>query len=158
MNMRILFSLALSALFISACGEGDQSGQETTGEARDAAEHWESIMAVHDEVMPKMSNINRISRELRTYAEQHPDMPAGRREKIETTVRELSEAEEGMWEWMNQAPRQYKELREEESEEALAQFLEEQQAVIDKVRANILQAIEDGEKLLSELQSGQKEQ
>lgn len=159
MKMRIFISLALLGLITSACGGAGQSGQESNDSAQDSsAEQWEDIMAVHDEVMPKMSDMNRISRELREYAEQHPDMPAERREKIESTVRELSEAEEGMWEWMNQAPQQYKKLREEGSGEALDQFLEEQQAVIDKVRKNILQAIEDGEKLLSELQSGQKEQ
>jgi len=158
MNIRTLISTILLGILFAACNGESSSTRENNGAQDPAAEKWESIMAVHDEVMPKMSSINQISRKLRAYAEQHPDMPAERREEIESTVQQLSEAEEGMMKWMSQAPSQYKKLREEKSEEALMQFLEEQEAVIKKVRANMLQAIDDGKALLSTLQPDQKEQ
>jgi len=150
--MKNLFSILIcTVLFLSfSCKEEKKAPEGPT--------QMKKVMAIHDEVMPKMSSINQISRKLRAYAEQHPDMPAERREEIESTVQQLSEAEEGMMKWMSQAPSQYKKLREEKSEEALMQFLEEQEAVIKKVRANMLQAIDDGKALLSTLQPDQKEQ
>ena len=57
-----IFLFLLIALAFSACNT-EQSAQEKL---------WDEMMAVHDEVMPKMGDLNRLSRNIRAQLDTVP--------------------------------------------------------------------------------------
>lgn len=107
-------------------------------------------MAVHDEVMPKMSEINRLSRSLRDYKENQETIDPQAEQRIDAAIQELSTAEERMWDWMNNL-KQLDGLREQQSHEEIMNYLNEEKTAIDQVRDEMMSAIEEAEKLTDEL-------
>ncbi|MCR9053196.1 MAG: hypothetical protein ACE362_10695 [Phaeodactylibacter xiamenensis] len=84
--MRTTFQMMWGIMLLSmlaACAKAPQQ------EGSSLSDDWSAMMAVHDEVMPKMSNIARLKKQL----------------KGDTTARsmvlELTKAEDAMWEWMH---------------------------------------------------------
>lgn len=114
---------------------------------------WEEVMAIHDEVMPKMSSINRLSRTLRDYIEQTDSIPAEQRQRLEAGIQQLQSADEQMWEWMNNL-KQLDGLREEMDHAAILNYLATQKEAIETVRQSMETAIDQGEKLVKELPEG----
>ncbi len=150
----------LAGLSFTACGGGNQgSHSEDPVAGQHAAEEqkWDEVMVVHDEVMPKMSEINRISRALRQRLDEENSIPSDLRQQAEQAVQQLTVAEEAMWEWMNNI-RQLDALRESKNHEEIIQYLDDEQARISKVRDAMLSSIESGEKVLNQIQSDHGEQ
>ncbi|MEZ4983421.1 MAG: hypothetical protein R2795_00015 [Saprospiraceae bacterium] len=86
MNIKhIIFSLAFISFF-SACG---QTGNKTATPPKDLTTLWEEMMVVHDEVMPKMSDITRLKKQLRGDSANL------------ALITQLTKAEDGMWDWMH---------------------------------------------------------
>jgi hypothetical protein len=155
---QIFFLLLGAGLLLGACNGApreDQSG-ETEETAVLEEQRWEEMMAIHDEVMPKMSQLNRLGRQLREHAEQTENLDAAVSERIEGTVRQLELAEEGMWTWMNEL-QQLDRLREEKEHAAVMDYLDAEKEEISQVRADMLAAIEQGQALADELGLGQQD-
>lgn len=150
MRIKSFFLSFAVAMLAFACGGGasDQSQPEdpTTLEEQ----KWEEVMAVHDEVMPKMSEINRLSRSLRDYKENQETIDPQAEQRIDAAIQELSTAEERMWDWMNNL-KQLDGLREQQSHEEIMNYLNEEKTAIDQVRDEMMSAIEEAEKLTDEL-------
>lgn len=81
-NLTISFFLFL---FFSTCEQQDKQLKE----GGNIQQLWSEMMVIHDEVMPKMSVINRLKRELQKDSTQ-----------LEL-VTSLTKAENGMWDWMH---------------------------------------------------------
>lgn len=138
--MRITsFLFLLATLGFSACG-GEQSAQEKL---------WEEVIAIHDEVMPKMGDINRISRTIRAELDTVPPIDTLLKlQQLDLLIR-LGKAEEGMMVWMNELET-LDELRESKSNKEIMAYLEGEKQRISAVRDSMLVSIEAGQAALEE--------
>lgn len=155
--MKKMLSIHLLAviLLISACGGNVNTGESEASSSETAqAELQAEVMAIHDEVMPKMSEMNRIARNLRTYLEEHPDLPLEQKEPIEAAIASLDEAGEAMMDWMaayGDLTRSFKEME----HDAIMQALEKEKEEISEVRDAMLSGMETGEQLSATLDAGE---
>ena len=151
--------LTLLALFIFAC-KGDAPKVNTSpGEVRkkamsenEAAQEtlYDEVIAIHDEVMPKMSDINRVKRALKEHASgltsPKCEFQEEDRGKIKGMVAKLEEADESMMQWM----RDFKKP-ENVSHEKMMAFLEAEKVKISDVSDLMLTSLEKGDKLIKDL-------
>jgi hypothetical protein len=101
-------------------------------------------MAIHDEAMVEMAEMNRLGRMLkRELAQQTTDTP--RTDSIRATLRLMKKAEEDMYTWM----RQYTDPVGRPTEEAL-RYLEEQKRLIGQNQEDIRRARDAARKLLEQ--------
>ena len=113
----------------------------------EAGEQWqdlqEEVIAVHDEVMPKMGAIAAWSDSLRQLQNQLQSEASAAdsalTEAIEEQLLQLAKAEESMMDWM----RNYTPPTKEQAEEEIMAYLQEEQQKINAVRDDMLAAIAD---------------
>ncbi len=151
---KIVFVLLLFFGVTSACGDGSQQAssdskfsEEQLGQQQKL---WDELMAVHDEVMPKISNIHKLSRQLRNHQETTSGLAAAANEQIDKIVQQLDDADESMFSWMNNL-RQLKPLQDTEKHEDIVKYLKGEQEKMDKVRDVMLKSINEGASLIEEL-------
>ncbi len=148
---KIFFSLLIIGLGFSACQTGEKGpSEEENIAAQDQL--WDEVMAAHDEVMPKMSEIKRLERELGGWIGEESSLDAEAQEKVGQMVQQLASAGEGMMEWMSNI-RQLEPLRAEMEHQGIVDYLNEEKEKISKVQKDMLQSIEEGSKLLESLSS-----
>ena len=158
MRNLMLLTLWAFSLSITACaggsnaaenGETKEEGQPTPAQMEEEA--WEEMMTIHDEVMPKMTAMNRVGRELKAIAET--TTKKNQLEQINTAVDNLEQASEGMMAWMGDLQK-LDQLRADKPHEAIMEYLNKEKQVISNVKAEMLRALEEGKKLLAELEAG----
>ena len=152
--------LILLTLFIFACKGEAPKVNTSPGEVRKkemsankAAQEtlYDEVIAIHDEVMPKMSDINRVKRALQEHASgltsPKCEFQEADRGKIKGMVAKLEEADEAMMQWM----RNFKKP-ENVSHEKMMVFLESEKVKISDVSDLMLSSLEKGEKLMEDLE------
>lgn len=153
MKKVIFFSLLF---LIGACGNPNASSEEANDSKSEAvvAEEklWDEVMVVHDEVMPRMSDISRIRRNLNGYLEVNPDLEEGLKGEIENTITYLDKGDEGMMSWMNNL-KQLADLRKSQDHDAIMSYLEEEMEKITIVKEDMLGSISQGDALLKKLEN-----
>ena len=92
--MRAFLLLSLSVITILSCNLNQNSGEEEYALKKLHAE----VMDIHDEVMPKMSTINKLERRLKQKLE---DPAAPNKESIQQLIYQLDEADDAMMNWMS---------------------------------------------------------
>lgn len=149
-TQNLLFVLSL--LFLAAaCGNNVEQLKAEEDEL--AGE----VMDVHDEVMPKMAEVNRLSRELDNYYEANKETISDELDgQIELVQRELEKADDGMMGWMANY-RQPEALREEKTHDEIMTYLNEQKALISDVAGQINSSIEEAKKLKASLPQDSEE-
>jgi hypothetical protein len=85
-----LFICALCSFNIGCTNENKESESKLN----------KDIMAVHEEIMPKMSEINRLKRQLGRYKDSVSDDNAEMKDSLINTILMLSKMEDGMSDWM----------------------------------------------------------
>jgi hypothetical protein len=85
----VLLSVLLICLF--SCSDSDTVKHEKL--------HLE-IMAVHDEVMPKQADLNRLKRQLKSYKDVVSDENADLKDSLINGILLLSKSEDMMTDWM----------------------------------------------------------
>jgi hypothetical protein len=85
----VLLSVLLICLF--SCGDSDAVKQEKL--------HSE-VMRVHDEVMPKLSELNRLKRGLKSYKDITSDKNTALKDSLINGILILSKSEDLMTDWM----------------------------------------------------------
>lgn len=113
--------------FIFACSEN------TTSDASWRMDQWDEMMAVHDEVMPKIMDITKLITEVK---EDSLDPQANQ------ILTELENADSLMWHWMhNLTPWvDIENMSDEEAEEALRKETEAIEVVAQKMNESIVNA------------------
>ncbi|MBX2874154.1 MAG: hypothetical protein KTR30_18695 [Saprospiraceae bacterium] len=151
---KIVFALLILFGLTSACGDSSQQAssdskfsQEQLGEQQKL---WDELMEVHDEVMPKISKIHKLSRQLLNHQETTSGLAAEASQQITEIVKQLDAADESMFSWMNNL-QQLKPLQDTEKHEAIVKYLKAEQEKMDKVRDDMLNSIKDGSNLIEEL-------
>lgn len=146
--------LAFLPLFFGCANSANnQTGEETT--AVDPALAAEDslrgvVLEVHDAVMPKMGEVNRLQRQLRTWMEEHPDASAEQKEEILKTLDWLKSADEGMMTWMAEF-KQPANLRDSLPHEAIMNYLAGEQKKVQVVYDDINGSIDAAKALLQKL-------
>ncbi len=111
------------------------------GENKEVDTLLNETMAVHDEAMKTMADMNRIGRLLK-HELPELDSLTPRADSIRTALRQIKHAEEGMYNWMQQ----YQAPKDLPAEEAKA-YLEDQKAKISQNQQEIRDALEAGLRL-----------
>ena len=134
------FSMFL--FLLTACGPTAEDLEQLQQDLADAG------MVVHDAIMPKTAEVNRLSRELTSFYEASKDSLSEELDgKVEMIQRALDQADDGMMAWMaNYQPPST--LREEKSHEEIMDFLNQQKAEIDKVSEQIEACISEAKAFL----------
>lgn len=152
---KIVFTLVLLSGLLFACGDG---AQKSTADSKFSEQQlgeqqkmWDALMAVHDEVMPKISNIHKLSRLLRNFQETSTGLSGTTTATIDKTVKMLDAADESMFSWMNNL-RQLKPLQDTEKHEDILKYLKSEQEKMNQVKEDMLNSIAEGKKLVEELE------
>ena len=124
----IHFVISWTFLFITACGP-------SSPEEKMIQVMHDKIMVVHDEVMPKMSDIYK----LRKHLQKQDNIQT--KEARDKAVEQLDIAEEAMMEWMAQYDKP------SPSKEGFKEYLEEQLISVTVMKKTMLDALETAEKL-----------
>ncbi|HLF64508.1 MAG TPA: hypothetical protein VI603_12180 [Saprospiraceae bacterium] len=130
----------LSAIVVVACAGSQQKTRQ-----KDIVSLEKNIMQIHDEVMPKMSEIARLIPALETEA-KNSNLDSILHQQIAKSIAELNAGDSLMWEWMHN----YK-MPENVSPDSIHAYLQSEKARISKVRDAMLTGIKNAESLLQKL-------
>ena len=130
--MRLLYILLCAAALLTSCKPDIKS------DANQAL--YDEVMLVHDEVMPKMSDIHKLRKQIR---KAYPDKSVAGYEASLVVLTKLEEADEGMMEWMAN----FKVPEETDATEQKAYLMQEKVA-IQKVSDDMYAAMAAAKKLL----------
>ncbi|HRD80028.1 MAG TPA: hypothetical protein PLL53_04655 [Saprospiraceae bacterium] len=142
MNFKMIL-LALAFLTgLSACG---------TNQAQEAEQQklWDEMMVVHDEVMPKMSDINALSKQMEA-ATADTALTDELRDATRKALYDLQAADKAMWDWMY-GLQQLPDLRNGKKHEDIMQYLQDEIGKITEVKNAMLGSIEAAEALKKQL-------
>jgi len=143
-RIKTLFLAVIIGFAALACESGP-SEEEQQNSMKD------EVMEIHDEVMPKMGEMNTLKNELLADAESLA-IDSTNVENIEKSntlkqiAAELEEANKSMMDWM----RNYKPNFDEQTHEEIMQYLEEQKMKAGEVKNKILTSIEKAKAKIAE--------
>ena len=122
-------------LFFSACKSENKEAETLLNQ---------EIMKVHDEVMPKMGEINRIKRQLGAYKDEVPDDNAAMKDSLINAILLLAKTEDNMNDWMSG----YKYPNPEMKHDEMMKYLTGQQDTIKQINNEVFMTIAIGNGLL----------
>lgn len=145
MKVSIHFFFKLSILFCLIAAACNNPKLSPELEAK-----MDTVMAVHDEVMPKMGEIHKLKKQLKKELNKHLEDVSDTRGLILDHITALEDADEGMMTWMAdyKKPRQLK-----ESQDPMTYYLG-QEKLINKVKDDMLSSINNAQELLNKLGNG----
>ena len=149
-----IFMMLLLAVAVLACNTGSSNQQEAekTDTEKLEKEAWAEVMKVHDEVMPKMADMNKISRSLKPFLEEGALEDKSLMEEVNLAIKKLETADDAMMDWMADIS-PLEELRGEKSHEEIMAYLGEEATTIAKVKEDMLSSISFGQEVLDKLNS-----
>lgn len=115
----------------------------------DIKAYEDSLLAVHDEVMPRMKEIQDLSTELRKIKAGLKENEMGKIESpegLDATLESLKLADQGMWDWM----KNYHDGRDSVPNDQLMPYLENQMGQVQNVKKQIEESIAKAEAWLKE--------
>lgn len=133
MNFKIILLALVALAGLSACA--NDKAQET-----DQQKLWDEMMVVHDEVMPKMSDINALSKQMEA-ALSDTTLTEELRDAARKSLYDLQAADKAMWDWMY-GIQQLPDLRTSKKHEEILQYLQEETNKITEVKSSMLGSIE----------------
>lgn len=158
MKQLTLFALLVLALF-GCANPGSVSENSNSKSADPAIASQDSlrdlVLEVHDAVMPKMGEINRLQRQLRKWKEANPNASTAQTDEVMKTLDWLNKADEGMMDWMAGFS-QPENLRDSLSNDAIIAYLAGQQQAVQTVYDDINGSIDAAKQLLEKLNPNQK--
>lgn len=134
-----MFAL-IGLLIFSSCSDGGQA-------ERDALR--DEVMAIHDEVMPKMGDFRKLGKQIEILSDslrKADSIDTNRLNDLAARGVEIAAAQEGMMAWMRQYNPEI--MQDGTPHEEVMSYLEKQKAAIEKVRDQMIQALSAGEEAL----------
>lgn len=113
----------------------------------------QEIMKVHDEVMPKMGDINRMKRQLGAYKDEVPDENAAMKDSLINVILLLAKTEDNMNDWMAG----YKYPNPEMKHNDMMKYLKGQQDTIKQINNDVFMTLAIGNGLLKNAPKSVKE-
>jgi len=143
-NLLLLLLLAMFSL-VSCTKSGDHSGMnhdsDQTQEEGPNQALYNQMMDVHDEVMPKLDDLERLKRELKEDIANSPDMVIERKQELEAIISNLDSASSAMMNWMHRI-HEFDPLADSVDQEKAREYLETEMEEIRKVKDLINGSIE----------------
>ena len=142
--MRVLIAFTFSLLSLFAC---KSSGDQSKAPANDSKGMEDQLMTMHDEVMPRLNDIQHLSSELRKIKTETKENQEGKLvypDGLEENLDNLKLSEQGMWDWM----KQYHDQRDSIPEDQLKQYLTKQLELMTSVKNGIEKSIDNASKWL----------
>ena len=139
--MKNLILLTILALF-AACGTGKK--EQTNGEISIDSLKSE-VLAIHDEVMPKMGELRKTRKELLLQVDSLMESDADKAAILTTIANEIGAANESMMQWMRAYEPEF-----EGTDEEIRQYLEDQKVAIQKVKDDMLGSLKKGKEVLED--------
>lgn len=149
--LQIMTFLLLGAIVLS-CGSKEKTGEEGGQSPQEKEQHqfYNQMMAVHDEVMPRMGELVRLTQGLEDKLKALPNADAVQRNNIEQTIEALQYADGGMMMWMREV-QPLDQLRQSMSHEEIMTYIQQEQVKVEKVKENILTSLDAAKQLLESL-------
>ena len=141
--MMIRFFLVFATIIIISGCAGTANEQDCTSDECLKKQAYDSVIAVHDEVMPKMSYISELKGQLEERMNATDDSLAVA--AWQELMVNLDVADEAMWVWMRQFNSDFEGVV---LDEAL-NYLKSEQEKIDEVARKINEAIKEAEENLA---------
>lgn len=155
--------ILIASITFTACG--NQSGNRTAALAETGTDDskfseeqlttqqqtWDKVMAIHDEVMPKMGTMHQLTKSLKTQWESNESLDAATKDDISIAIQELESADEGMWDWMHNL-KQLKPLQESEGHDEIIKYLKDQEQSIILVREEMNNSMAKADSILKALE------
>ena len=139
---KTIFPVLAIFLIISGCSSAT-SDQDCTSDECLKKQAYDNVIAVHDEVMPKMSYISELKGQIEERMNATDDsLVAGAWQALMVN---LDDADDAMWVWMRQFN---SDLEEVALDEALS-YLKSEQEKIDEVARKINETITEAEQKLA---------
>lgn len=142
--IKIVFP-ALLALVLFSCGKPSGENQ-TTGTTTDSTDIkkilYDQVMEIHDDVMPKMDDIEAMKRKLKEQIANSPNMVDEERKKLERRIVNLDSVGEMMWDWMHR----WEPVADSLTIDQARDYLESEMEKIKRVREAMLAIIEEEKK------------
>jgi hypothetical protein len=101
---------------------------------------YNEVMAIHDEVMPKMNDLYQAKTGLSTRLKD-PELSENEKQEIQVKIATIDSASESMMAWM----RQFQPVSDTGDDEKAQAYLKRELEKVKKVREDILQALEETE-------------
>lgn len=140
--MKFISAMFLFAVMFSSCKPADSAESAAENKSENALTALEnSVMAIHDEVMPKMHDITNLSNELSSYKANLKENEVGKLEApdgLDQVLGDLKIAEQGMWDWM----KAYSDTKATLQENQLEAFYKKELVSITKVKEDMLSNME----------------
>ena len=137
MNCKFLI-LFLTPLFSCSSKENLENNQ------------WTKMMVIHDEVMPKTSEIVLLAQQL----EDFPISSLTDSLLVKNAVTALNDSEESMFEWMSNL-KQLKTLRKNLTHQQIMDYLNQETLNIIEVQQKMESSLKNGHQLFNQLKSNQ---
>lgn len=153
-------SFFVLAIFIAACGHSDNEkaanteitqpeGPYSASELNQQDSVWKEMMLIHDSVMPKAADINRMSQNIKKQLSENSKLNELLRNQMITALEYLEQSDASMFDWMNNL-QQLNKLREGKTHEEIMAYLLQEKTTIAKVSKDMLKSIELGDQVLKQ--------
>ncbi len=150
--MKIYFNIFLATLTLLLIGYGCASSRGNN-EGSELGSRFDTIMAIHDEVMPQMGNIHTLKKQLSNYLEtvlaDTTENPSEALKAIAKYQSDLEEADRLMMDWMHEFDQDWKKKAPKEA----MLYLNEEKKRIEIVKRSMRRSISAAEKYLSQIKN-----
>lgn len=116
-----------------------------SGKQDEIAELKEVVMALHDDVMPKMSELNYTRKELMAFSDSLQASDSTQAAVYATAAKNIADANNGMRNWMQNYEPDF-----QGTDEEYLEYLNGQKEAIQKVKDDMEGSLADGKALLEE--------
>lgn len=123
-------------IFLAACGPSKKEELQTLKS---------EVMAIHDEVMPKMGELRRTRKDLLLQADSLMETNPERAAMLTTVADEIGDANESMMQWMRAYEPEF-----EGTDEEIKQYLEDQKVAIQQVKDDMNGSLQKGKEVLGD--------
>ncbi len=147
MKNLISYFVLITGLLLGGCAQQPNSkeGTQKSETAVITQYSMEGVLAVHDEVMPKMGEISMLIDALKEQADKNPDSPQA------NSMRKLQESHKAMMDWMHDFGDTFTSdeiLKGEALSEEKIERLKLEAERIEMVKTLMLESITEGQKLI----------
>jgi chromosome segregation ATPase len=141
-----LFVLFIFLVFTSCHSKKEKSDEPNEPAAEGGLELLEEeVNKIHEEVMPKMSDLYKWKNKLKDLDSIKSISPEKKKE-IQSGIQKIDSAYDGMMNWMHE----FKPEEHRPNEEAAREYLEDQMQKIQQVKEDIQEAIEKANSVVGE--------
>lgn len=156
MSIKHILFLITTAFFVFACGQnaGNSSKKDSKSQIEEQGKTWAEVMAIHDEVMPKMGRVAKVNDKMKHQLSTNRDLDKTLKKDMLSAVVNLDRVEQKMWDWMHEL-KQLGPLRDSLEHNAIMTYLKNEKFKIDQVKTSMLNSLKTCESFLEKLEETQ---